>query len=158
MSSPTAPLSLNQEELRTLTEMAYIAHWIVCANESFDDEDYRNKIQALEQRIYEVSAKNGNEDVLDYEADENTYYPTCKLEEESDMAQALKCYEEEFFWEELINRLAIDHAALEVGAEAWNQLSLEKKLAATHRHETQIQEAMVTRGLGALTIAPDTTE
>ena len=108
-------IDLTQEEYRTLFDMLYIAEWIINAHRI--DSDPRTKpYEALQQKVFALAKQMKVENLIEYDADVDTYYPTGEYEESGAAHAFIDEYEDESFWSELIVRLAQRDLIRQVGS------------------------------------------
>ena len=145
-------LDLTDDQARTLVECLYIANWIVAGWNDFDDLQMRSDVSELEQLIFGVAA-DSNPDYLEGEPGaKGELFPTMELEERSRARDALDLYEDNVFWEELIERLAEREAMRDTGEAAWRTMSGSARIDRVDPHAKRIREALRRHGINALMV------
>ena len=100
-------LHLNKKQITLLVKLVYLGNWIVNAfrtgpaGEESDDE-----FEQVTQYIFEIAGHAGISEYIEYDEQAGRFFPTFTLEDESDVAQYRRQYDEETFWHELMHRLA----------------------------------------------------
>lgn len=127
-------IDLSRPEFHRLLHMLYIASWVLDAHKTEDDprtEPYRR----LEQKLFAIAVQNGFDDLVYYDDEFDTHFPTRELEEGGAHA-FINEYDNDTFWDELINRLAERDVIREAGGvEPYLQLSFEEKIGRLGRQE-----------------------
>lgn len=100
-------IHLNKKQITLLLKLVYLGNWIVsafrtgAAGEESDDE-----FEQVTQYIFEIAGHAGISEFIEYDEQAGRFFPTLTLEDESDIAQYRRQYDEETFWHELMHRLA----------------------------------------------------
>lgn len=98
-------INFTNKQFRTLMELVYMGNWMVNAPRTERLEEY----EAIESLIFSHAKDFGLEEhVDDEEADQGHFYPTAAFEMNSAMRQYMDEYDDDNFWEELIDRLALE--------------------------------------------------
>jgi len=106
-------LNITKEEYRTLLEMLYISDWVLNTfTNSLEDENKRHKV--LKEKLLSLHKEIQAEDLLkEFESDDfDEYMHTNHIEK----------YNQNMFWETLIDQLSYRDLAKKIGIEALNQL------------------------------------
>jgi hypothetical protein len=87
--------------------LVYLGNWLVNANRDGSAENpHKKEYEAMEDYIFSFAKKFGlDEWVDDEDAAEGKFFPTRFFEEETDIQELIDEYNEETFWDELIDRL-----------------------------------------------------
>lgn len=105
-------LDMTKEEYRALLEMLYISDWVLNTFGSLEEENKRHK--ALQQKLLSLHKEIQAEDLLkEFESDAFDEYM-----HENHIGK----YNQNMFWETLIDQLSYRDLAREIGIEAFNQL------------------------------------
>jgi hypothetical protein len=143
-------IQISAGQFRLLLDAMAIARWVVCAGDEFDDHQYREDIDSLEQKLFQEAIRLGfSEQVHKSEGDGHLYHSSFG-EDDSIAWRALQDHEEETFWEELIHRFSSVLAMREVDRNTWEQRSQEENFTRTCFHEDRIREALRSHGLHGL--------
>ena len=97
-------ISFTNDEYTTLLEVLYLADWILNA---YDTERSPSKSSYfdLEQKILSLSDKFEQKELVEFDDKYNEYIPS-KIIEDGPVLDFIESYNEESFWEELIDRLS----------------------------------------------------
>lgn len=153
-TEPLISLSLTKKEYMKLLDVFQIADWVFNAHkvdERTDVEEY----QKLEQKFFSYAKDIGLENLVEFEAKFNSYFPTREYEDTSKFMDFVDEFVNESFWDELVDRLASkDLIQQEGGIEEVKKLSLEERI----KKEGVLQKKYVyefeRNGLKNLTIMP----
>ena len=100
-------IKLSNEEYKTLVDAFYIADWVLHAHISSKERPPETKaFRKLEQKIYKLGDKFGSKDLFETikNNDGTKYCPNRELEEKNQ--EFIDEFNENSFWEELIDRLS----------------------------------------------------
>lgn len=127
--------------------------WIVNSVRSGAEGNKRiKKYEDLEQYIYSFAKEFGLDNLVEHEKEDQEFFPTFELEEGETM-ELIDYYDEESFWEELINRLGERDFAREYGAENIKKMSFEERIRKDHHFLEKYYEEIGKNGLENLEIA-----
>lgn len=139
-------VNITKKEYEALVKMVGIANWIISAYETEDQEDSLKPFNELEQRIYSFAKDYGLDKDIVLDRKLGMYFTTKEYEEES-VLKYIEQYEEEFFWEELISRLAERDFIREHGAEKINKMTLQERFEKISKFEKKYGEEFEQNGL-----------
>lgn len=97
-------INISKKEYGLLMDMLCIADWIMHAH-ALKEEDRFSEHEIFFKRMMAFSKEMGAEDKILFEEDLNDYYQTRDYEAYI-LDQFIEPYDDECFWEELIDRLA----------------------------------------------------
>jgi hypothetical protein len=145
-------INFTKNEYRLLLDIAYLGQWMLQAYESdlsSEDDEY----EMLVQKIYSFGKEMGFGDLVESSKKLNKFYPTRLYEDESGIHDKIDQYNDDTFWDELINRLAERDAHAD--AEASNQeiSSVEDFLKLSTPHESRYAQEFSENGLRNITIS-----
>lgn len=96
-------IEFTKEQFENLLKLVYLGNWVANANRT---DDRIKKYEEIENYIFSYAKQFGfGEYVGDEEKESGKFYPTRIFEEETDIDRLHEEYDEETFWEELIDRL-----------------------------------------------------
>ncbi|TEB05572.1 hypothetical protein Psch_02613 [Pelotomaculum schinkii] len=98
-------INITKKEYVKLLDMFYIADWIMhafCSEERVETKEYRD----LEQKFFSHAKEFGVDDLVEKYPSEGEFYPARKFEDETPAMDFIDEYNEESFWDELIEQLA----------------------------------------------------
>jgi hypothetical protein len=96
-------ISFTKEQYENLVKLIYLGEWMI---NGIRTDDRIKKFEDLEQYIYSFYKDFGLEKYVEYDEKSKKFFPTNELEMESDVEGYRLDYEDEVFWDELIDRLA----------------------------------------------------
>ena len=100
-------IELTKAQFLALLKAVYLGNWMANANRDGSQENpHKEGYEAIEDFIFSHAKQFGfSEYVDDEDATEGKFFPTRKFEEETDVHELHEEYDEETFWDELIDRL-----------------------------------------------------
>jgi hypothetical protein len=99
-------LELSDEELRSLLHLTSLALYVAEQNQEEAAAEDVEALQQLADRIYELGAQEGHRDIAEFDAAAGQYMLKESYVEESFYADAIRQFEDDFFWSELAYALA----------------------------------------------------
>jgi len=139
-------INITKKEYEALVKMVGIANWIINAYETEDQEDCLKPFNELEQRIYSFAKDYGLDKDIVLDRKLGMYFMTKDYEEEN-ILKFIEEYEEEFFWEELISRLAERDFIKKYGAEKIGKMTLQERFEKISEFEKKYCEEFEKNGL-----------
>lgn len=138
-------LELTEEQFQSLLKLIYMGKWVADAVEHQTDNDQSSKDFAqLEQLIFKEAGKNGFSDWVEVDEESGAYYPSSILDEDKIVAGSIDAYEENCFWDELIDRLCIRDMIANHGidkiADMTHQERYEKEKELVNRYENEFHD------------------
>ncbi|MGR3303385.1 MAG: hypothetical protein ACUZ8I_12895 [Candidatus Scalindua sp.] len=121
-------IELSKEEYRNLTDMIQIAGWVMNAHKMESDPS-TEKYSKLEQKIYSFANKMGCENLIEYDKETDEYFPTKEFDEGQGM-QYIDEYDNDSFWDELIDRLVLRDVIKKIGEKKVRKITLKERFEA----------------------------
>jgi len=97
-------IDITEKEYGILLDILYISDWVLHSHKigmPDETEGYRN----LMQRLYSYAKDLGYENLIEYSAHHEEFVPTREYEEKNDSMELIEEFENDTFWNELIERL-----------------------------------------------------
>ena len=120
-------VDITRQEYRTLLDLLGIAGWVLHAHRN-DEAPRTSGYREVEQKFYALAAEYGCEDLIVHDQEEDQYYPTAEYEEEGPVLKFVDEYNDETFWKELVERLAMRDVLSKVGQKEFHSMSVEERL------------------------------
>lgn len=123
-------IEITEKEYRALLDIFHIADWVLHSHkmeEGPETEEYRN----LEQKIFSFAEEMGFANLVEYDPEMKEYFPTREYDETNVVMEAIVDYDNESFWEELMERLATRDLIGREGKEKVMAMDDEERLAKT---------------------------
>jgi len=114
------------EDYKTLLDILYIADWVINAYEIQENPD-NARYRQFEQKMLALAGNFNLEEWVRRDQD-GEFQPTQKFEEASQSPEFIDAYDNDTFWEELINRLAMRDFDRIYGETSDPALTLQEKL------------------------------
>lgn len=140
-------INFSKKEYATLIELLEIADWILHSHlAGKSNEDFDKKYINLIQQIYSRCKEFHLEDRFEKEPSTQKFYLKDEYSEEIIEEHVTK-YNNDFFYEELIDRLSHRDAVNELGWEKYKALNFEDRLTILHKYEESYQKEFEKNGL-----------
>lgn len=144
-------ITLTPEQYKNLIEMVYLGEWMI--NACRHPDEVIKKYQDLEQHIYSFAEAGGLKRYIERDEKSGEFFQTDEFEAESKAEEYRLDFEEETFWDELIDRFAVRDLVREIGEEAAKNMDpveyYGKKIPFLVKYETEFEE----RGIERLEVA-----
>lgn len=100
-------IEFSREQFFVLLKTVYLGNWMINANRDGGAEDpHKKEYEEIEDYVFSFAKRFGLDEYVDDEDAKNgKFFPTRKFEEETDVHELHEEYDEETFWDELIDRL-----------------------------------------------------
>jgi hypothetical protein len=147
-------IEINKEEYRLLLDVFHIADWVLHAyktEEGPETEEYRD----LEQKFLALAEEMGFGHFVAYDREMNRYFPTREYEETTMVMDAIVDYDNESFWEELTERLALRDLIQQEGKDRVAAMDFNERLIRTESLRERYEKEFKRRGLDRLVLSPD---
>jgi hypothetical protein len=145
-------IKFSKEQYKQLVEMMYLGEWMI--NACRNPNETIKKYEELEQHVYSFAEKANLEHCIEYDEKSKNYYPTRWLEMESEVEQYREEFEEETFWDELIERLSQRDLINEVGWEAVEKMDPIARMKKQDPLRTKYGDEFEKHGLSTLAVVP----
>jgi len=125
-------IDITKKEYRALLDIFHIADWVLHSykmEEGPETEEYRN----LEQKFFSFAQEMGFANLVEYDPELKKYFPTREYDETNVVMDAIVDYDNESFWEELMERLATRDLIVKEGKEKVMAMDDEERLVKTEK-------------------------
>ncbi len=132
-------VTFSRDEFRTLLDLVYLGGWMANSHRLPDQQVTR--LEQIEQRIYALAGQFGLSDLVEFDEQSRRFFPTAALSDPLD--EYISAYDEEAFWDGLIDALAYRdfHAMYGDAAEAMTgEQRLDKLQPFLDRYEKAFEE------------------
>jgi len=96
-------INFTKKQYEDLVKLIYLGTWMVNAHRT---DDIVEKYEDLEQYLRSFYKDFDMEKYIEFDKKLNKFFPTREFEEDTDVEQYIDEYNNDIFWEELIDRLA----------------------------------------------------
>lgn len=144
-------VNITRNEYQTLMDMLGIASWVLNA---YRDQNAPETAphRALEQKFFALAKQYGFENLVAYDQKEDRYYPTAEYEEDGPVLHHIDKYNDETFWEELVERLAMRDVLRLIGPKEFHGLAVEDRLQKLEAAIVVYEEEFAQHGLNRLVV------
>jgi len=112
---------LTKEQYEKLMELVYLGNWLV---NSYRSDDRIEEYDRMAEHVLSFAPSMGRQDRVEFDEFEGRYFPSRKFDEE--LQQNIDEYDDDVFWNTLIERLAERDLIRAQGEEAVNSMSWEE--------------------------------
>ena len=144
-------INFTQEQFKTLLKLIYMGHWMLTAHDDKPDK----VIDALTSHIYSFAKSSGVNTLVELDPDNGRFYGTRQFEEL--MSEYIDDYDNQTFWDELIERLANRDFLAKYGEEAIQKMSMEERFTNFQEFEDRYGEEFEDHGIERIAISDSKT-
>ena len=145
-------INFTKKQFETLIKTVYLGNWVANSTRSgAKDDKFVKEYQDFEQYIYSFAQQFDLGNLVEREDGDEKFFPTKELEE-GKVRNLIDYYDEEIFWEELINRLGERDFEREYGLENIKKMSFEERIKKDHHFFGKYYEEIGKNGLENLEI------
>ena len=144
-------IDFSKEEYSTFLEILEIAHWVLFAHRTDEPQD-RKRHKDFEQKIYSYVEALGFGDLITYDEELESYFPTREHDENSPARTFIDEFENETFWSELIERLAEMEMLRTLGEKKVLKMTPEERFRANYDFEQKYEKEFEEHGIERLRI------
>ena len=98
-------INFTKKEYLLLLDILYMADWVLNAHREADEKEDTREYEKLEQKILSYAKKMGMEKYVDFDPEYDMYFHSRFFEETRRAQEFIDEFENDCFWEELIDRL-----------------------------------------------------
>ncbi len=151
-------IDLTKKEYRFLLDILSIADWIFMAHKIDKDRRFEMHEKVI-QKFYSFAKEMGYEDLIEFAEDADEYFPTKNYEDSGKFLEYIEEFENDSFWDELIERLTTREVLKKIGgASKLAKLSHEKRLDLFSAVEENFVNEFEQHGLDRVKIEIDENE
>jgi hypothetical protein len=144
-------IEISKGEYKILLHILEIADWILTSQKSKDEKRHK-PYRKFEQKIFSLADVMGYESLFEYSKDFHEYMPTRKYEDTCSAMKFIEEFENESFWDELIDRLAERDAIREVGDSGFKALEGINRITKVEEHKEKYFDEFEKYGLDRIGI------
>ena len=143
-------INITKKEYLTVLEILEIVDWVLHAHHG-EVRSETKKYREIEQKIFSFAKDMGFENLVIYESRLKRYFPTRKFEDTSPSMNFVREFEDDSFWDELINRLVERDLIRLVGEERLDSMPVEERFEREGPVEKRYADEFYNHGLDNLT-------
>ncbi|MFQ5930304.1 MAG: hypothetical protein ACE5MK_11445 [Acidobacteriota bacterium] len=143
-------INITKKEYLTLLEILEIADWVLHAHHTEERSETR-KYREIEQKILSYAKDMGFENLVSYDSQVERYFPTRKFEDTSPSMEFVREFENDSFWEELVDRLVERDLIRQVGEERLLSMAIGERFEREEPLEKRYADEFYNHGLDNLT-------
>lgn len=146
-------INITPKEYKTLLEILEITDWILHTHKTEETEDTK-PFRDFEQKIFSLAKDFGCEHLIEYDNELQGYFTTSEFEDTSPGMGYIDDFENESFWEELIERLVDRDLIREMGEKKFLSLDPNIRIEAEEPLWKKYGEEFEVHGLDHLALVP----
>ena len=100
-------INITKKEYVVLMDMLEMVGWVLFGFSYDENPGEKKRYRDFEQKIYGFAKEMGADHLVMYENDPERYFPTQEYDDNSPVMDYMKAYNEESFWDELIERFSL---------------------------------------------------
>ena len=144
-------INFTPQQFKTLLRLIYLGRWMLTAHSNKPDK----VIDSLASHIYSFAKSAGVDNLVELEREDGLIYPTREFEDR--MTEPIRDYDNETFWEELIDRLASRDFLAKYGEQAIQKMSMEERFTNFQEFEDRYGEEFEDHGIERIAISDSKT-
>lgn len=142
-------IKLSKAKYEDLVKLVYLGNWMINA---IRIDDKIEKYDRIEQYVYSFTKDASLENLIEFDSELNKFFPTKEFEEDSDAERFRSEYDNEIFWEELIDSLARRDFINEYGEGAIRKMTWQERLEKEHPFIEKYEKEFEKHGIENLEI------
>ena len=119
-------INITKKEYLTLLEILEIADWVLHAQHTGRRPE-TEKYKDFEQKIFSHAKDMGYKNFIEHDHKLNQYFPTRELEDASPAMEFIREFENDTFWDELIQRLVTRDLIRQCGENRFGSMTLKER-------------------------------
>lgn len=144
-------INFTKAEYKALIELLYMGDWMANAF-TINSDDEPKEYTDLIQKVYSYAKQMGYEDDMEYAKEYDQYFPTAKFELKSAAIEHIEKYDNESFWQNLIDRMSERDICKQYKVEALHELPSDERFKALDEVEPEWAKEFAKHGINRLNI------
>ncbi|MFA5183029.1 MAG: hypothetical protein WC405_17055 [Syntrophales bacterium] len=107
-------INVTKDEYRSLIDIIYIADWVLTSYKSEEGQEIK-RYKDVMQKFYALAKDMGMENLIKFDKELNAYWETKEFDDTSECHQFIDEYDNDSFWERLIEQLTTRDLEEELG-------------------------------------------
>lgn len=141
-------IEIGKEQLIDLVKVVYMGNWMI--NGVRLQSERVKKFEEIEQLVYSLAAKNGLKEMVEFDSSCGEYFPTTGFEESGEIEGYKKDYDEETFWEGLVDKMANRDFIARFGEEAIRKMGDHERFEKMYEFINKYEDYFESRGIDGL--------
>jgi hypothetical protein len=144
-------LELSRRDYLALLTVMQMADWVLHAHK-VDEREETAAFRELEQKVFALADSFDCGHLVEYDDEEERYYPTAEFDESSPGMEFIEDFENESFWNELLERLVERDLVRQLGEKAVRRLDEEARCTKEEPYRRLYGEEFARHGVDRLEI------
>ena len=143
-------IDITKMEYLSLLEILEISDWVLQAHHAKERSETR-KYREIEQKIFSYAKDMGFENLVSYDSQLKRYFYTRKFEDTSPGMDFVRDFENDTFWDELVQRLVDRDLIRQIGEERLLSIAAHERFEKEEALEERYADEFYNHGLDNLT-------
>ncbi len=143
-------INITKKEYLTFLEILEIADWVLHAHHA-EERSETTMYKEFEQKVFSYAKDMGFDKLVDYASNLKRYFPTREFAETSPGREFIREFEDDTFWDELVQRLVERDLIRQAGEEKLLSMTPEERFEAEEPLEKRYADEFYNNGLENLT-------
>jgi hypothetical protein len=144
-------INITKAEYKALIELLYMGDWMANAFTIYSNDEPKEYTDLI-QKIYSYAKQMGHEEDIEYAKEYDQYFPTRKFEMDSNVTERRDNYDNESFWQNLIDRMSERDICKQYKVEALHELTIEERFKALGEIEPIWEKEFTDHGIDRLQV------
>ena len=144
-------IEISKAEYKILLHVLEMADWTLTSHKSKDEKRHK-PYRKFEQKIFSLADVMGYGSLIEYSKEFHEYMPTRKYEDTCSAMEFIEEFENESFWDELIDRLAERDTIIEVGEAEFKALKPIDRISKVEEHKEKYYDEFEKYGVDRIGI------
>lgn len=145
-------IELTDEEFAALLEMAYLGEWMTNAHLATED-DRNTEYEALLSKLFGQAREIGLDEIVAEDGDR--FVPSATFEEGEAVRSVIEDYDDDTFWQEIVDRLATRDVLQRFGERRLEAMSPDERLTLLDEAAERYAKEMEEYGLDRLVVVEE---
>ena len=141
-------IKFNKKQYKNLIKLVYLGNWMINAIRTKRIKKYED----IEQYIYSFAENLGLEKYIEFDEEYKQFFPTREFEEGIDIEQYREDYDDEIFWDGIIDRLAQRDFIKKYGMEKIKKMDFRERIEKEQPFLVKYEEEFQKHGIERLRI------
>ncbi len=145
-------INITKKEYRLLIDLIYLGDWVITSHLIGSEHDRYKQYKEIRKKFLSYYKEMGASDIIEYSKDPEGYFELRDYDDEIH-AKFIDPYDDEVFWEELVDRLSTRDLIRSIGETAYRLMDGMDRIKMLEEHRQKYVDEFADRGIDNLTIA-----
>ena len=145
-------INITKKQYKNMLVLVYLGEFMANGWKVPGSDEWDTSLDGTAQYIYSFADQFGFGDLVEYDKERDTYYPTRQLDEDPLVREAIEGYDEDCFWQELFHRLSRRDFRRDYSDEQIKDMEMGEYFSAEEPYREKWGEEIDTHGINRLEI------